>query len=149
MADDRLACLRSPSIAPIIAERLIPRSSAISFKQSQNSSSMLTLVLWPAMTIERFETGDTASPPRMSQRYYMERMAIRTRKTPGLSATGTYRSVAVAVWASGFSPSRTSRTDPALAPCSVLSIEGCHGCASDRENEQVWPCAIRLRLQQC
>jgi len=26
----------------------------------QNSSSMLTLVLWPAITIERFETGDTA-----------------------------------------------------------------------------------------
>jgi hypothetical protein len=87
MADDRLAS-RSPSIAPIIAARLMPRSPAISFKQFQNSSSMLTLVLWPATTIERFEPGDTASPPRMSQQYYIDRMAFRTRKTPGLGATG-------------------------------------------------------------
>src|SRR6516162_9654740 len=42
----------------------MPRSRAISFKLSQNWSSRLTLVLWPAMTIERFETEDfTASPP--------------------------------------------------------------------------------------
>ena len=34
-------------------------------KLFQNSSSRLTLVLWPAMTIERFETEDfTASLPR-------------------------------------------------------------------------------------
>jgi hypothetical protein len=61
MADDRVACLRSPWIAPIIAARLMPRSPAISFKLFQNSSSMLILVLWPAMSIERFDTGDTAS----------------------------------------------------------------------------------------
>jgi len=30
---------------------------AISFRQLQNSSSMLTVVLWPVMTIERFEAG--------------------------------------------------------------------------------------------
>src|SRR5947209_12322602 len=94
MADDRLACSRSPLIAPIIAASVLPRSTAISFKLSQNSSSTLTLVLWPAMTTERFKTGDTASPPRMSQRYYVDRIAIRTRKTPGLDATWGYRSVA-------------------------------------------------------
>jgi hypothetical protein len=32
--------------------------------------SRLTLVLWPAMTIERFKTEDfMASPPQMSHRY--------------------------------------------------------------------------------
>jgi len=40
------------------------RSPAISFKLFQNSSSMLTLVLWPAMTIERFETRDFTLIPR-------------------------------------------------------------------------------------
>jgi hypothetical protein len=40
----------------------MPRLLAISFKPFQNASSMLTLVLCPAMTIERFETEDfTAS----------------------------------------------------------------------------------------
>src|SRR5262245_60118767 len=34
----------------------MPRLSAISFKLFQNSSSRLTLVLWPAMTIERLRT---------------------------------------------------------------------------------------------
>src|SRR5215467_3502791 len=41
----------------------MPRSPAISFKLFQNSSSRLTLVLWPAMTIERFETEDFMSSP--------------------------------------------------------------------------------------
>jgi len=41
----------------------MPRSPAISFKLFQNSSSTLTLVLWPAMTIERFETGERARNP--------------------------------------------------------------------------------------
>src|SRR5262249_36271149 len=113
MADDRLACLRPPWIAPIIAARVMPRSPAISFKLSQNSSSTLILVLWPAMTTERFKTGDTAPPPRMSQRYYIDRMIIGTRKTLGLVATGGYRSVAVAIWASGFQTSR-SYAAPAL-----------------------------------
>jgi hypothetical protein len=35
---------------------------------------MLTLVLWPAMTIERFKTADTGFlfPPPMSKRNYDE-----------------------------------------------------------------------------
>jgi hypothetical protein len=36
----------------------MPRSAAISFKLFRNASSRLTLVLWPAMTIERFEIAD-------------------------------------------------------------------------------------------
>src|SRR6516162_8938156 len=64
MADDRLACCRSASIAPTNSCKVMLRSPAISFRLFQNSSSRLTLVLWPAMTIERFEIGDfTASPP--------------------------------------------------------------------------------------
>src|SRR5262245_33060381 len=47
----------------------MPRWRAISFKLSQNLSSRLTLVLWPAMTIERFETEDfMASPPHRRNR---------------------------------------------------------------------------------
>src|SRR5262245_7414390 len=68
MADDRLACSRLPSIAAINAPRVVPRSPAISFKLSQNWSSRLTLVLWPAMTIERFVTEDfTASLSRRDE----------------------------------------------------------------------------------
>jgi hypothetical protein len=44
----------------IIAASVMLRSAAISFKLSQNSSSTLILVLWPAMTTERFKTRDTA-----------------------------------------------------------------------------------------
>src|SRR5262245_66190474 len=64
----------------------MPRSPAISFKLFQNSSSRLTLVLWPAMTIERFETGDfTASPPRISHRYCMT-VRLFGQETPRLGA---------------------------------------------------------------
>src|SRR5262249_11350958 len=64
-----LQCWRLPSITATDSARVMPPSSAISFKLFQNSSSRLTLVLWPAMTIERFEIRDfTASPPQMSQR---------------------------------------------------------------------------------
>src|SRR5512133_2364105 len=63
MADDRLTCLRPPSIAPTNAATVTPRSLAISLKLFQNSSSRLILVLWPAMTIERFKTRDAASSP--------------------------------------------------------------------------------------
>src|SRR5262249_20418743 len=61
---DRLACSRLPSIAVTNAARVVPRSRAISFKLSQNWPSRLTLVLWPAMTIERFETEDFMASAR-------------------------------------------------------------------------------------
>src|SRR5882724_5795318 len=72
MADDKLPWRRSESIVETRSDKVTSRAPAISFKLFQNSSSRLTLVLWPAMTIERFETGDfTASPPRIRHRYYM------------------------------------------------------------------------------
>jgi hypothetical protein len=63
----------------------MPRSRAISFKLFQNSSSRLTLVLWPAITIERFETEDlTASLPR--------KLAIGTNPLSWQNATHNYPS---------------------------------------------------------
>src|SRR5882757_10221968 len=58
MADDRLLCCRSPSIAATRADSDIWRSPAISFSALQKSSSRLTLVLWPVMRMERLTTGD-------------------------------------------------------------------------------------------
>src|SRR5712691_1013257 len=69
MADDRLLCCRSLSIAMTRRDKVWSRSAAISRSPFQNASSRLTLVLWPAMTIERLTiedfTGDfMACPPR-------------------------------------------------------------------------------------
>src|SRR5512145_1393861 len=58
MADDRLPCCRSESIAATRSDKVISRSPAISLRPFQNASSRLTLVLWPAMTMERLTTGD-------------------------------------------------------------------------------------------
>src|SRR6266480_7430598 len=65
MADDRLSCCRSELIVAINSDKLFCRWSAISFRLSQNASSRLTLVLWPAITTERLTTGDfiEATPP--------------------------------------------------------------------------------------
>ena len=40
------------------SDKVVSRPPAISFNPFQNSSSRLTLVLWPATTIERLTTGD-------------------------------------------------------------------------------------------
>src|SRR6187551_1773524 len=58
MADDRLPCRRWESIFATRSERVTFRSSAISFRPFQNASSRLTLVLCPAITMERLITGD-------------------------------------------------------------------------------------------
>src|SRR5665213_3877257 len=58
MAEDRLPWRRSVSMLATISERVISRLPAISFRPFQNASSRLTLVLCPAMTIERLTTGD-------------------------------------------------------------------------------------------
>src|SRR2546429_3978360 len=58
MADDRLPCCRSESIAATKSDKVMSRPLAISLSPFQNASSRLTLVLWPAMTIERLTTGD-------------------------------------------------------------------------------------------
>src|SRR5262249_54633864 len=41
-----------------MSDSVMLRSSAISLRPFQNASSRLTLVLWPAITIERLTTGD-------------------------------------------------------------------------------------------
>src|SRR5882762_4662217 len=58
MADDRLPCCRSVSIVATSSDKVMSRPPAISLRPFQNASSRLTLVLWPAMTIERLTTGD-------------------------------------------------------------------------------------------
>src|SRR5580658_5413074 len=58
MAEDRLPCRRSWSIAATMSDKVKSRLAAISFNPVQNASSKLTLVLCPAMTIERLTTGD-------------------------------------------------------------------------------------------
>src|ERR1700740_1206795 len=58
MADDRLPCLRSESMLPTRSDSVTCRLVAISFNPRQNASSRLTLVLCPAMTMERLTTGD-------------------------------------------------------------------------------------------
>src|SRR5712691_3947685 len=58
MADDKLPWRRSESIVETRSDKVMSRPPAISFRPFQNASSRLTLVLWPAMTIERLTTGD-------------------------------------------------------------------------------------------
>src|SRR5260221_1345686 len=58
MAAERLPCRRSVSIEATMSDSVNSRPLAISFRPYQNASSRLTLVLWPAMTIERLTTGD-------------------------------------------------------------------------------------------
>src|SRR6266540_6088739 len=56
MADDRLKPCRSVSIFSASSENVMCRRSAISLNVLQNASSRLTLVLWPATTMERLTT---------------------------------------------------------------------------------------------
>ena len=64
MADDRLPCCRSLLIAATRFDKVISRAAAISFSAVQNASSMVTLVLLPAMATERREIGDRALDDR-------------------------------------------------------------------------------------
>src|SRR6266481_2348391 len=58
MAEDKLPCCRSESIAATRSDKVMSRPPAISLSPFQNASSRLTLVLCPAMTMERLTTGD-------------------------------------------------------------------------------------------
>src|SRR5581483_1536358 len=58
MADDRLPWRRSESMAATRSDKVMSRLPAISFNPFQNASSRLTLVLCPAITMDRFTTGD-------------------------------------------------------------------------------------------
>src|SRR5882757_4402186 len=64
MAEERLPCWRLVSISPTSSDSVMSRSTEISFIPFQNASSRLTLVLWPATTIDRFTTGDFMMHPR-------------------------------------------------------------------------------------
>src|SRR5262245_64969655 len=61
MAEDRLPWRRSVSIVATRSDSVSSRSPAICFRPCQKASSRLTLVLCPAMTIDRFTTGDFMS----------------------------------------------------------------------------------------
>src|SRR5438094_5826469 len=63
MAEDRLPCCRSESMSATSSDKVMPRPPATSFSPFQNASSRLTLVLWPAITIERLTTGDFIDGP--------------------------------------------------------------------------------------
>src|SRR5438067_1602936 len=64
MAEDRLPCCRALSILPTRSDKVMPRSRAMTLSSFQNASSRLTLVLWPAMAVERLTTDDfIACPP--------------------------------------------------------------------------------------
>src|SRR5579862_1263258 len=58
MADDRLPCRRPESIDATRSDNVVRRPTAISLSPLQKASSRLTLVLCPAITIERLITGD-------------------------------------------------------------------------------------------
>ena len=58
MAEERLLQRRSESMSPTMTDRFRSQSFAISLRPLQNASSRLMLVLWPAMTIDRFMTND-------------------------------------------------------------------------------------------
>src|SRR4051794_26478885 len=58
MAEDKLPCWRPVSMVATNSDNVMSRLPAISFRPFQNASSRLTLVLCPAMTMERFMTGD-------------------------------------------------------------------------------------------
>src|SRR5258708_28922069 len=49
-------------MAATISDKVRSRPVAISLSPFQKASSRLTLVLWPAMTIERLTTGDFITP---------------------------------------------------------------------------------------
>src|SRR6516164_796871 len=63
MAEERFPCRRPPSMLATRSDSVMLRAEAISLRPFQNASSRLTLVLCPAMTIERLTTGDFIDRP--------------------------------------------------------------------------------------
>src|SRR5437764_4438825 len=63
MAEDRLPWLRPPSIVATKSDSVMFRAAEMSLRPCQNASSRLTLVLCPAMTMERLTTGDFIDRP--------------------------------------------------------------------------------------
>src|SRR6266849_4416690 len=63
MAEDRFPCRRPPSIVATRSDSVMLRPEAMSLRPLQKASSRLTLVLCPAITIERLTTGDFIDRP--------------------------------------------------------------------------------------
>src|SRR4051812_21536404 len=61
MPDERLPWRRPVSMVATSSDKVRSRDGAISLRPCQKASSRLTLVLWPAMTIDRLMTGDFIS----------------------------------------------------------------------------------------
>src|SRR3954447_15763816 len=90
MADDRLLCCRSFSIAVTRAVGDMWRSCAISFSALQKSSSRLILVLWPVMRMERLTTGDfiSASPKPRPLGWGWGGVLVHRRDRPAVRCAG-------------------------------------------------------------
>src|ERR1700746_139415 len=63
MAEERFPCRRPPAMLATRSDSVMLRAEAISLRPFQKASSRLTLVLCPAMTIERLTTGDFIDRP--------------------------------------------------------------------------------------
>src|SRR6266542_6329070 len=83
-ADERLVCCRSLSIAATSPDKVVRRLLAISFSPDQNASSRLTLVLWPATTMERLTTSDFMKTPPQSSPDLAGMRALMLRLNRGL-----------------------------------------------------------------
>src|SRR4029453_5581101 len=93
MADDRLSCCRSESIAATNSDKFFCRWTAISFRLAQNASSRLTLGLWPAIATERLTTGDfiEATPLRPGPARPTQRRGCPTDRGAEGNRRGTHR----------------------------------------------------------
>src|ERR1700716_1807604 len=63
MADDKLACCRSTSIAPTRSDTVVLPAAAMALSAVQKASSKLTLVLCPAILTGRMTTDDFIAAP--------------------------------------------------------------------------------------
>src|SRR2546427_4714496 len=102
MADDKLPCCRSESIAATSSDKVMLRALAISLSPFQNASSRLTLVLWPAMTMERLTTGD-----------FIARLPFRS--CGGRGCGGAFPSLWGLGWGRGFSGPSPAHLDEVFA----------------------------------
>src|SRR3977135_4160068 len=104
------------------------RSPEISFMPFQNASSRLTLVLWPATTIERFTTGDFKTRPR--RRYDADRVVHWSGRYNFLPKAVAARAVEGDLPDGGGTFSRRSWTPNLLQTRRAKSF-GTHGARTD------------------
>src|SRR5882757_1528748 len=96
MAEDKLPCRRSESIVATSCDKVTLQLPAISFREFQNASSRLTLVLWPTTTIERLTTKDiTVSLLGYMPSHCMRSRTARTQDAPLSRATNRSKFLAL------------------------------------------------------